>query len=78
VDEFEKDTQVAKKGHSEEQILRALRGTRVADICCIRAAAGEVRLGNALVFAIPPLARRVRLPQFGVNRVRGLRRCGVA
>jgi hypothetical protein len=82
VDEFEKDTQVAKKGHSEEQILRALRqaesGTRVADICCIRAAAGEVRLGNALVFAIPPLARRVRLPHFGVNRVRGLRRCGVA
>jgi putative transposase len=32
-----KDTKVAKKGHSEERILRALRqaesGTRVADIC---------------------------------------------
>jgi putative transposase len=37
VDEHEEDTQVAKKGHTEEQILRALRqaegGTRVADIC---------------------------------------------
>jgi putative transposase len=37
VDEIEEDTQVAKKGHTEEQILRALRqaegGTRVADIC---------------------------------------------
>jgi len=37
MDEIEEDTKVAKKGHSEEQILRALRqaegGTRVADIC---------------------------------------------
>jgi hypothetical protein len=37
VDEIEEDTQVAKKGHTEEQILRALRqaegGTRVAEIC---------------------------------------------
>jgi putative transposase len=37
VDEIEEDTQVAKNGHSEEQILRALReaegGSRVADIC---------------------------------------------
>jgi putative transposase len=37
VDEIEEDTPVAKKGHTEEQILRALRqaegGTRVADIC---------------------------------------------
>jgi Transposase len=36
VDEHEEDTQVAKKGHTEEQILRALRqaegGTRVVDI----------------------------------------------
>jgi putative transposase len=35
--EHEEDTQVAKKGHTEEQILRATRqaegGTRVADIC---------------------------------------------
>jgi putative transposase len=35
--EHEEDTQVAKKGHTEEQILRAMRqaegGTRVADIC---------------------------------------------
>jgi putative transposase len=37
VDEHEEDTPVAKKGHTEEQILRVLRqaegGTRVADIC---------------------------------------------
>src|SRR5208282_6048100 len=37
LDENEEDTKVAKKGHTEEQILRALRqaesGTRVADIC---------------------------------------------
>jgi putative transposase len=37
VDENEEDTQVAKKGHTEDQILRVLRqaegGTRVADIC---------------------------------------------
>ena len=37
LDEIEEDTKVAKKGRSEEQILRALRqaegGTRVADIC---------------------------------------------
>jgi putative transposase len=37
VDEIEEDTPVAKKGHTEEQILRALRqaesGSRVADIC---------------------------------------------
>ena len=37
MDEIEEDTQVAKKGHTEEQILRAMRqaegGTRVADIC---------------------------------------------
>jgi len=37
VDEIEEDTQAAKKGHTEEQILRALRqaegGSRVADIC---------------------------------------------
>jgi len=37
VDEIEEDTPVGKKGHTEEQILRALRraegGTRVADIC---------------------------------------------
>ena len=37
MDEHEEDTPVAKKGHTEEQILRALRqaesGTRVADIC---------------------------------------------
>jgi hypothetical protein len=37
VDEIEEDTQVAKKGRTEEQILRALRqaesGTRVANIC---------------------------------------------
>ena len=37
MDEHEEDTQVAKKGHTEEQILRALRqaegGSRVADIC---------------------------------------------
>ena len=35
--EHEEDTQVAKKGHSEEEILRALRqaegGSRVAEIC---------------------------------------------
>ena len=35
--ENEEDTQVLKKGHTEEQILRALRqgegGTRVAEIC---------------------------------------------
>ena len=35
--EHAEDTQVAKKGHTEEQILRAMRqaegGTRVADIC---------------------------------------------
>ena len=35
--EHEEDTQVAKKGHTEEQILRAMRqaegGTRLADIC---------------------------------------------
>ncbi len=35
--EHEEDTQVAKKGHTEEQILRPMRqaegGTRVADIC---------------------------------------------
>ena len=37
MDEIEEDTPVAKKGHTEEQILRALRqaesGSRVADIC---------------------------------------------
>jgi hypothetical protein len=37
VDEHEEDTLVAKKGHTEEQILRALGqaegGSRVADIC---------------------------------------------
>jgi putative transposase len=37
VDEIEEDTKVAKKGHSEEEILRVMRqagnGTRVADIC---------------------------------------------
>ena len=35
--EHQEDTQVAKKGHTEEQILRALRqaegGSRVGDIC---------------------------------------------
>lgn len=37
VDEIEEDAKVAKKGHSEEQILQVMRqagnGTRVADIC---------------------------------------------
>ena len=37
MEENEEDTKVAKKGHTEEQILRALRqaesGARVADIC---------------------------------------------
>jgi hypothetical protein len=37
VGEHEEDTPVAKRGYTEEQILRALRqaegGTRVADIC---------------------------------------------
>jgi putative transposase len=37
VGEHQEDTQVAKKGHTEEQILRALRqaegGSRVGDIC---------------------------------------------
>jgi len=37
VDEHEEDTPVAKKGHTEEQILRALHqaesGTRISDIC---------------------------------------------
>ena len=37
MDEIEEDTPVGKKGHTEEQILRALRqaegGTRTADIC---------------------------------------------
>jgi putative transposase len=37
LEQRQEDTKVAKKGHSEEQILRALHqaesGTRVADIC---------------------------------------------
>ena len=37
MDEHEEDTPVAKKGHTEEQILRALHqaesGTRISDIC---------------------------------------------
>jgi Cu/Zn superoxide dismutase len=50
VDEHEEDTPVAKKGHTEEQILRALRqaegGIRVAEIC---RAVAEIRGRSIMV-----------------------------
>ena len=58
MDEHEEDTQVAKKGHTEEQILRHLReaegGTRVADICREHGISEDVRYLEEEVFGSGP------------------------